>query len=218
MVFSFDSFPWLSPLKHTQTHTHIYRSNAAHATTYKYDGRIENDRDGCHRGVRHDRVFSFPREWKGTTAKVRRSGVFGNVRRRTQRMGEIGSRAIHRCVVVFLLSLSLVGRTIRARVCVGFKALVVSRLKEMRARDERERCTRKRQFRSAREKRSHLRLVFGRQKHVLFASSSVHFSHQKRRADDDFVCSFVRPLFSVALACFCLLTNTLSLSLCFSLW
>ena len=140
MVFSFDSFPWLSPLKHTQTHTHIYRSNAAHATTtYKYDGRIENDRDGCHRGVRHDRVFSFPCEWKGT-AKVRRSGVFGNVRRRTQRMGEIGSRAIHRCVVVFL-SLSLVGRTIRARVCVGFKALVVSRLKEIRARDERERCT-----------------------------------------------------------------------------
>ena len=136
MVFSFDSFPWLSPLKHTQTHTHIYRSNAAHATTYKYDGRIENDRDGCHRGVRHDRVFSFPREWKGT-AKVRRSGVFGNVRRRTQRMGEIGSRAIHRCVVVFL-SLSLVGRTIRARVCVGFKALVVSRLKEIRARETRE--------------------------------------------------------------------------------
>ena len=30
MVFSFDSFPWLSPLKYTQTHTHIYRSNAAH--------------------------------------------------------------------------------------------------------------------------------------------------------------------------------------------
>ena len=30
MVFSFDSFPWLSPLKHTQTHTRIYRSNAAH--------------------------------------------------------------------------------------------------------------------------------------------------------------------------------------------
>ena len=116
-------------------------------------------------------------------------------------MGEIGSRAIHRCVVVFL-SLSLVGRTMRARVCVGFKALVVSRLKEIRARDERERCTRKRQFRSAREKRSHHRLVFGRQKHVLFASSSVHFSHQKRRADDDFVYSFVRPLFSVALACF----------------
>jgi Flp pilus assembly protein TadB len=95
-------------------------------------------------------------------------------------MGEIGSRAIHRCVVVFL-SLSLVGRTMRARVCVGFKALVVSRLKEIRARDERERCTRKRQFRSAREKRSHHRLVFGRQKHVLFASSSVHFSHQKRQ-------------------------------------
>lgn len=99
------------------------------------------------------------------------------------------------------LSLSLVGRTMRARVCVGFKALVVSRLKEIRARDERERF-RKRQFRSAREKRSHHRLVFGRQKHVLFASSSVHFSHQKRRADDDFVYSFVRPLFSVALACF----------------
>ena len=55
-------------------------------------------------------------------------------------MGEIGSRAIHRCVVVFL-SLSLVGRTMRARVCVGFKALVVSRLKETRARDERERFT-----------------------------------------------------------------------------
>ena len=42
----------------------------------------------------------------------------------------------------------------------------------------------------------------GRQKHVLFASSLVHFSHQKRRADDDFVYSFVRPLFSVALVCF----------------
>lgn len=39
------------------------------------------------------------------------------------------------------LSLSLVGRTMRARVCVGFKALVVSRLKEIRARDERERFT-----------------------------------------------------------------------------
>lgn len=128
-------FPHLNTHTNTlYTHIYIYRSN----DTYK-DGRIENDRDGCHRGVRHDRVFSFPREWKGT-AKVRRSGVFGNVRRRTQRMGEIGSRAIHRCVVVFL-SLSLVGRTMRARVCVGFKALVVSRLKEIRARDERERCT-----------------------------------------------------------------------------
>ena len=200
MVFSFDSFPWLSPLKHTQTHTHIYRSNAAHTTTYKYDGRIENDRDGCHRGVRHDRVFSFPREWKGT-AKVRRSGVFGNVRRRTQRMGEIGSRAIHRCVVVFL-SLSLVGRTMRARVCVGFKARCRLAF-ERNTRERRERKVYEYQFRSSREKRSHHRLVFGRQKHVLFASSSVHFSHQKRRADDDFVhYSFVRPLFSVALACF----------------
>lgn len=127
-------FPHLNTHTNTlYTHIYIYRSN----DTYK-DGRIENDRDGCHRGVSLDRVFYFSREWKGT--KVRRSGVFGNVRRRTQRMGEIGSRAIHRCVVVFL-SLSLVGRTIRARVCVGFKALVVSRLKEIRARDERERCT-----------------------------------------------------------------------------
>ena len=117
----------------------------------------------------------------------------------------------------FSPSLSSDERCVRAFVLVS-KRVVVSRLKEIRARDERERCTRKRQFRSAREKRSHHRLVFGRQKHVLFASSSVHFSHQKRRADDDFVCSFVRPLFSVALACFCLLTNTLSLSLCFSLW
>ena len=200
MVFSFDSFPWLSPLKYTQTHTHIYRSNAAHTTTYKYDGRIENDRDGCHRGVRHDRVFSFPREWKGT-AKVRRSGVFGNVRRRTQRMGEIGSRAIHRCVVV-VLSLSLVGRTMRARVCVGFKALVVSRLKEIRARDERERCTSTNSDRLGKSDRIII-VSLGRQKHVLFASSLVHFIHQKRRADDDFVhYSFVRPLFSVALAYF----------------
>jgi hypothetical protein len=218
VVFSFDSFPWLSPLKYTQTHTHIYRSNAAHTTTYKYDGRIENDRDGCHRGVRHDRVFSFPREWKGT-AKVRRSGVFGNVRRRTQRMGEIGSRAIHRCVVV-VLSLSLVGRTMRARVCVGFKALVVSRLKEIRARDERERCTRKRQFRSSREKRSHHhRLVFGRQKHVLFASSSVHFSHQKRqKAQMMILCapSFVLCFLSRSRAF--VYSPIHSLSLCFSLW
>ena len=114
-------------------------------------------------------------------------------------MGEIGSRAIHRCVVVFL-SLSLVGRTIRARVCVGFKALVVSRLKEIRARDERERFT---STNSDRLGKSDLIIVsLGRQKHVLFASSLVHFIHQKRRTDDDFVCSFVRPLFSVALAYF----------------
>ena len=122
-------FPHLNTHTNTlYTHIYIYRSN----DTYK-DGRIENDRDGCHRGVSLDRVFYFSREWKGT--KVRRSGVFGNVRRRTQRLGEIGSRAIHRCVVVFL-SLSLVGRTMmRARVCVGFKARVVSRLKEIRARE-----------------------------------------------------------------------------------
>ena len=59
MVFSFDSFPWLPPLKsHTNTH-HIFIDQTQHTHTYKYDGRIENDRDGCHRGVRHDRVFSF---------------------------------------------------------------------------------------------------------------------------------------------------------------
>ena len=206
-------FPHLNTHTNTlYTHIYIYRSN----DTYK-DGRIENDRDGCHRGVSLDRVFYFSREWKGT--KVRRSGVFGNVRRRTQRLGEIGSRAIHRCVVVFL-SLSLVGRTIRARVCVGFKALVVSRLKEIRARDERERCTRKRQFRSAREKRSHHRLVFGRQKHVLFASSSVHFSHQKRqKAQMMILCT--TPSFVL---CFLSRSHIFdyspihSLSLCFSLW
>ena len=171
MVFSFDSFPWLSPLKYTQTHTHIYRSNAAHATTYKYDGRIENDRDGCHRGVRHDRVFSFPREWKGT-AKVRRSGVFGNVRRRTQRMGEIGSRAIHRCVVVFL-SLSLVGRTMRARVCVGFKA---------RCRLAFERNTRERRERKVYEE-TPIPIVSGKA-----IASSSRFRPPKTR--------FVRELFS----------------------
>ena len=172
MVFSFDSFPWLSPLKYTQTHTHIYRSNAAHATTYKYDGRIENDRDGCHRGVRHDRVFSFPREWKGT-AKVRRSGVFGNVRRRTQRMGEIGSRAIHRCAVVFL-SLSLVGRTMmRARVCVGFKA---------RCRLAFERNTRERRERKVYEE-TPIPIVSGKA-----IASSSRFRPPKTR--------FVRELFS----------------------
>ena len=56
-------------------------------------------------------------------------------------MGEIGSRAIHRCVVVFL-SLSLVGRTIIVRAfALVSKRVVVSRLKEIRARDERERFT-----------------------------------------------------------------------------
>ena len=171
-------FPHLNTHTNTlYTHIYIYRSN----DTYK-DGRIENDRDGCHRGVSLDRVFYFSR-------------------RRTQRMGEIGSRAIHRCVVVFL-SLSLVGRTIRARVCVGFKALVVSRLKEIRARDERERCTSTNSDRLGKSDRIII-VSLGRQKHVLFASSLVHFIHQKRRADDDFVhYSFVRPLFSVALAYF----------------
>ena len=54
-------FPHLNTHTNTlYTHIYIYRSN----DTYK-DGRIENDRDGCHRGVRLDRVFSFSREWKG---------------------------------------------------------------------------------------------------------------------------------------------------------
>ena len=30
MVFSFDSFPWISPLKYKHKYTHIYRSNTAH--------------------------------------------------------------------------------------------------------------------------------------------------------------------------------------------
>ena len=120
-------------------------------------------------------------------------------------MGEIGSRAIHRCVVVFL-SLSLVGRTIRARVCVGFKALVVSRLKEIRARDR------------ERKVYEETPIPIGSGKAI--ASSSSRFRPPKTRfvrelfstfqspkeaksADDDFVhYSFVRPLFSVALAYF----------------
>ena len=131
-------------------------------------------------------------------------------------MGEIGSRAIHRCVVVFL-SLSLVGRTMRARVCVGFKALVVSRLKEIRARDERERF-RKRQFRSAREKRSHRRLVGPpKTRFVCELFSTFQSPKEAKSADDECSHSFARPLFSVALACFCLLTNTFSLSLFLSL-
>ena len=69
-----------------------------------------------------------------------------------------------------------------ARLCWFQSARRLAFERNTRERDERERFTRKRQFRSSREKRSHHhRLVFGRQKHVLFASSSVHFSHQKRQ-------------------------------------
>jgi hypothetical protein len=134
-------------------------------------------------------------------------------------MGEIGSRAIHRCVVVFL-SLSLVGRTMRARVCVGFNARCRLAF-ERNTRERRERKVYEYQFRSAREKRSHHhRLVFGRQKHVLFASSSVHFSHQKRqKAQMMILCT--APSFVL---CFLSRSHIFdyspihSLSLCFSLW
>ena len=118
-------------------------------------------------------------------------------------MGEIGSRAIHRCVVVFL-SLSLVGRTMRARVCVGFKA---------RCRLAFERNTRERRERKVYEE-TPIPIVSGKAiasssrfrppktRFVRELFSTFQSPKEAKSADDYFVCSFVRPLFSVALAYF----------------
>ena len=130
-------------------------------------------------------------------------------------MGEIGSRAIHRCVVVFL-SLSLVGRTMRARVCVGFKALVVSRLKEIRARDERERFTSTNSDRLGKSDR--IIVSFSAAKNTFCSRALQYISVTKRGAQMMILCA---PSFVL---CFLSRSHIFdyspihSLSLCFSLW
>ena len=75
-----------------------------------------------------------------------RGGVFGNVRRRIGRMGEIGSRAIHGCVVVSFLLLLLLLSVFFAcflarasRVCLAFSS-PRARFESIEEQRERLRC------------------------------------------------------------------------------
>jgi len=92
----------------------------------------------------------------------------------------------------------------RARVCVGFKALVVSRLKEIRARETREKGVRGNANSDRLGKSDRIIVSFLAAKNTFCSRALQYISFTKRgSADDDFVhYSFVRPLFSVALAYF----------------
>ena len=79
----------------TYHHHHGRRQKKQHVLWLEENDRVRDDGRGV--GVVGVGVQSETRRGRG--------GVFGNVRRRIGRMGEIGSRAIHGCVVSFLLLL-----------------------------------------------------------------------------------------------------------------
>ena len=133
-------------------------------------------------------------------------------------MGEIGSRAIHR-YVCFSLPLSRRTNESCARLCWFQSARRLAF--ERNTRERRERKVYEETpipIGSGKAIASSSRFRPPKTRFVRELFSTFQSPKEAKSADDDFVCSFVRPLFSVALACFCLLTNTLSLSLCFSLW
>ena len=78
-------------------HHHGRRQKKQHVLWLEENDRVRDDGRGV--GVVGVGIQSETRRGRG--------GVFGNVRRRIGRMGEIGSRAIHGCVVVSFLFLLL---------------------------------------------------------------------------------------------------------------